>query len=98
MSFSSFSGLRSADRFTHLLMEQSTGRIKIIGVPPRHDGTNESIDKLNSLLKLDRGFGYKYIGVSCSLSNETVLGQDKVHLEAEGKSKLKRVIKNKIIC
>ena len=79
-------------------MEQSTSRRIIIGVPPRHGGINDAIQKLNSLLQLDRGFGYKYIGLSCSLSNETVLGQDKVHLEAEGKSKLKRVIKNKIIC
>ena len=82
----------------NFLMQQTNGRIIIIGVPPRHDGTNEAIQQLNSLLQLDRGFGYKYIGVACSLSNETVLGDDKVHLDAEGKSKLKRVIKTKIIC
>ena len=69
-------------------MANATGRIVVIGVPPRHDGTCDQIREINSLLALDSRFGYKYIGVSCFLSNKSVLGRDKVHLEAEGKAKL----------
>ena len=41
-------------------MEHSTGRVTLIGVPPRQDGANEKIQKLNSLLALEKGFGYKF--------------------------------------
>ena len=79
-------------------MASSAGRVILIGVPPRHDGTIKQIQDLNALLALDRGFGYKFIGVGCSLGNTSVLGLDKVHLDALGKAKLKRLIKKKIIC
>ena len=80
----------------NFLMSACQGRIIIIGVPPRHDGTNDAIRELISLLAIDKRFGYKFVGCGCSLSNKSVLGLDKVHLQEEGKLKLKRVINNKI--
>ena len=93
-----FQAYRLLIDLANFIMAQATARVIVVGVPPRHDGTLEEIRQLNSLLALDRRFGYKYIGVSCSLINKSVLGQDKVHLQAEGKAKLKRVIRTKIIC
>ena len=82
-----FQAYRLLIDLANFLMEQATGRVIIIGVPPRHDGTNLSIQELNYLLSLDKGFGYKYIGVAWSLSYETGLGDNKIHLEAENKCK-----------
>ena len=76
-------------KLANFLMEHSAGRVILIGVPPRHDGTNESSQKLNSLPALDKGLGYKFIGIACSLSYKSVLPKDRNHLETEGKSNLK---------
>ena len=79
-------------------MANSAGRVIAIGVPPRHDGTSEPIQELNSLLALNKCFGYKFIRVACSISNKSVLGRDKFHIEDEVKTKLRRVIQKKINC
>ena len=63
-----FQAYRLLIKLTNFLMEQSAGRVILIGVPPRHDETNEPIQKFNSLLALDKGLGYEYIGITCFLS------------------------------
>ena len=93
-----FQAYRLLIDLANFFMAVSAGCVIVIGVPPRHDGTIQQIRDLNALLALDRGFGYKFIGVGCSFGNSSILGHDKVHLDAIGKSKLKRLIKNKIIC
>ena len=89
-----FQAYRLLINLANFIMANSLGRVIVIGVPPHNDETIKPINDLNALLAFDKGFGYKFIGIGCSRGNSSVLGH-KVHLDAIGKSKLERLIKNK---
>ena len=71
--------------------------VYVVGIPHRGNHSFADIKELNTLLFNNRCQVFNYVGLGSQLSKAAVIGQDGVHLNEEGLSRLKTIFKNKIL-